>query len=349
MRIAIINDDPMAVKLLEYSVLTVDDHQIAWVAENGVQAVNFALKDLPDLILMDIYMPELDGVETTRKIMKQSPCAILIVTSSVNDHSGKVFDAMGAGALDAVNTPVLIGNTDTNGVDALLRKIDTISLLIDPNTKLRRNKASNKKIAEQIQKKKNLIVIGASTGGPKALATLLSEFPPDFSTPIVVVQHVDSQFVSGLVEWLDKQINLSVVVAKHDDQVKPGNVYLAGSDQHLVINKFGVLQYQNEPKDYIHKPSVTVLFESVAEQWNGQAIGVLLTGMGKDGAAGLLEMRERGFYTIAQDEESCAVYGMPKYAVQLNAVEIILPLNKIASTISKYCSVDHISQALIND
>jgi len=339
MRIAISNDDPMAVELLQYIVLSTDEHEIAWIAEDGQQALELVQQDVPDLILMDIYMPIMDGVQATKEIMTVSPCAILVVTSSVDDHSGKVFDALGAGAMDAVNTPVLINSTIENSAESLLKKIATINVLIDPEIKYR--KTIYNQLAKHLNtnKNNNLIVIGASTGGPNALALVLEKFPASFPVPIVVVQHIDNQFVQGLNDWLNKQVDLTVVIAKQDEELQAGRVYLAGLNKHLTVTNSGCLGYQDEPNHYVHKPSVNVLFESVVSNWTGQAIGVLLTGMGKDGAAGLLAMRDQGFSTLVQDEQSCAVFGMPKTAIQLDAAQVILPLEEIGTALCKHYNI----------
>ncbi len=347
MRIAIVNDTPMAVEALKRVVLSAPEHEIAWIAENGQQAVKQAKRDVPDLILMDLIMPVLDGVGATRQIMQQSPCAILVVTSSVTGHSGKVFDAMGAGAMDAVNTPVLADSHDADGAGDLLQKIDTIGKLV--HTDSRCCKTNSEQMALSAESHDHLLVMGASTGGPSALATILAELPTDFPVPIVIVQHVDKQFVQGLNDWLDAQITLPVQLAEHGDKLKAGTVLLAESGKHIQVSKSGMLLYQDEPKHYIHKPSVNVLFESVATNWNGQAVGVLLTGMGKDGAAGLLAMRDQGFYTIAQDKESCAVYGMPKTAVELDAAEQVLAPGEIGPWLCQRYANNKVPQAVINE
>jgi len=347
MRIAIVNDEPLSIKALELIVLSEVEHEVVWVAENGAEAIEMALKDTPDIILMDLYMPILDGVEATRQIMQKSPCAILVVTSCIDNHSGKVFDAMGAGALDAVNTPVLINTTNVNNSDAILHKLATINLLINPEKKCRIN--NKNKLKKQKQSGNKLLVIGASTGGPSALATILAELPADFPVPIIIVQHVDAQFVQGFSDWLNKQISLSVKLAKDGDSLDAGSVYIAGTSQHLVIDTAGLLQYQSEPSHYVHKPSVNVLFDSVVENWKGEAVGVLLTGMGKDGAVGLLAMRDHGFYTLTQDEESCAVYGMPKAAIQLDAAQVVLPLTEIASKLCQHFKISSHTRVVINE
>lgn len=347
MRIAIANDTPMAIEALKRVVLSVPEHEIAWIAENGQQAVKQASLDIPDLILMDLIMPVMDGVEATRQIMQQSPCAILVVTATVTGQSGKVFDAMGAGAMDAVNTPVLAMNKDSDGAVDLLKKISTMSRLIQPINQI--SKKGGGQMARPAQRHDHVLVMGASTGGPNALATILMALPPDFPVPIVIVQHVDKQFVQGLADWLDGQVALPVQLAEHGDKLKAGTVLLADSGKHIQLSKSGMLLYQDEPSDYAHKPSVNVLFESIATNWAGQAVGVLLTGMGKDGAAGLLAMHDRAFFTITQDKASCAVYGMPKTAVELGAVDAVLPLGEIGPTLCKHYAQDNLQQAAINE
>ena len=337
MDIAIVNDTLMAIEALKRVVLSQSGYKIAWIAYNGKEAVALAKNNTPDLILMDLMMPVMDGVEATRQIMQASPCAILVVTATVSGHSGKVFEAMGAGAVDAVNTPILTPLSYADGAHDLLHKINIISKLINPKVNDSASletiaPASNKPVANDIP----LLVMGASTGGPSALASILGELPANFPAPIVVVQHVDEQFVAGLATWLNEQVHLPVRLAVHGDKPEPGTVLLSNSGQHIQLTSSGRLHYTDEPKEYPYRPSVNVLFESVANNWQGQAIGVLLTGMGRDGAAGLLAMRHKGFDTIAQDKESCAVFGMPHAAIKLDAAKTVLPLNKIAATLRTY-------------
>ncbi|MGD8925850.1 MAG: chemotaxis response regulator protein-glutamate methylesterase [Thioalkalispiraceae bacterium] len=334
MRIAIANDTPMAVEALKRVVLSVPEHEIAWIAENGEQAVEQARLDVPDLILMDLIMPVMDGVEATRQIMQHSPCVILVVTADVSGRSGKVFDAMGAGAMDAVNTPILGDNKGSAGAGDLLQKIYTLGKLIAPGHST--SQVSTHKLIRSQPHHDQLLVMGASTGGPNAIATILSVLSEDFPVPIVIVQHVDKQFVLGLTDWLADQIKRPVNLAKPGDQLTAGCVFVADPGKHIQVSKTGSLSYVDEPRHYAHKPSINVLFESVASNWQGHAVGVLLTGMGKDGAAGLLAMRDRGFCTIAQDEASCAVYGMPRTAVELDAADIILSLDEIGPALNRH-------------
>jgi two-component system response regulator WspF len=350
MKIAIVNDTLMAVEALKRVVLSTSEHEIAWIAYNGKEAVQLAQNNTPDLILMDLLMPVMDGVEATRQIMQNSPCAILVVTATISGHSGKVFEAMGAGAVDAVNTPVLVPFHAADGAQDLLHKINIIGKLTNPKAKYtERNQNNVAEVSTPITNNSQLLAIGASTGGPSALASILGELPTNFPAPIVVVQHVDEQFVAGLADWLNDQISLPVRLANHGDKLEPGTVLLSNSGQHIQLSRSGTLLYCDEPKEYPYKPSANVLFESVAKNWLGQAIGLLLTGMGRDGAVGLLAMHDKGFETIAQDKESCAVFGMPKAAIALNAAKQILPLDKIASSICDYYTQKNLMGAAGNE
>ncbi|GAP99256.1 chemotaxis response regulator protein-glutamate methylesterase [Leptolyngbya sp. NIES-2104] len=317
MRIAIVNDISLAVEALRRTLKQAPQHEIAWVAYNGLEAVNKCVHDRPDLILMDLFMPEMDGVEATKRIMQQSPCAILVVTADVQHSSAKVFEAMGYGALDAVNTPTF-GKEDSH---LLLSKIHTIGKLIG-KTKF-----------VPIQSRVPLIVIGASTGGPKAIVTILSQLPPDFGSAIVIVQHVDVQFAAGMIDWLNQQTALEVRKAKVGDRPTKGIVLFASTNDHLCLQPNGTLTYTPHPISYPYRPSVDVFFKSVAQYWTDRGTAVLLTGMGRDGAEGLKALRQQGWYTIAQNEPSCVVYGMPKAAIDLGAAVDVLSPDAIASVL----------------
>ena len=330
MRIAIVNDVPLAVEAVRRVVLGTPDHQVAWVAADGAQAVEFCAHDMPDLILMDLIMPRLDGVEATRRIMARSPCPIVVVTADVNDSSSQVFEAMGAGALDAVNTPVFRFPGACKGAEALLAKIETIRRLVGAPASGKTPARQGRERPAPVGRPPSLLAIGASAGGPAALARILAHLPAHFPAPIVIVQHVDAQFAQGLANWLDHQTPLKVRLAQKGDRPQPGAALLAGRDQHLVFANSGRLTYALQPADTPHRPSIDVFFSSLDRCWPGDVIGVLLTGMGRDGAEGLRLLRTRGHHTIVQDGPSCAVYGMPKAAAELQAASEILPLDQIA-------------------
>src|SRR2546428_1517531 len=237
----------IAVEAMRRVLTTASGHQVAWIARDGVEAVERCANDRPDLILMDLIMPRLDGVEATRQIMARTPCAIVVVTANVNDNASKVFEAMGAGALDAVNTPVLESPGAGNGAAALLAKIETIRRLLGGDRRQgtgdRRKQTGNSRapishlpsaISHLPSPLCPLVAIGASAGGPAALAKVLGQLPAEFPAPVIVVQHVDGQFAQGLASWLDEQTPLRVRLAEEGDRPEAGAVLLAGRDNHLV-------------------------------------------------------------------------------------------------------------------
>lgn len=328
MKIGIVNDRPLAVEALRRVIALKPEHQVIWVARHGNEAVELCAKSPPHLVLMDLIMPEMDGVEATRRIMASTPCPILIVTANVGANSRRAFEAMGHGALDAVDTPV-IGSADRQqSVARLLTKIETIGRMLDHKRGFRHVEAHQH--GRRPGGGDRLVAIGASAGGPAALATVLRGLPHDFPAAVAIVQHVDEQFAPGMAAWLGQQTALTVKVAAEGDRLAPGTVLLAGTSSHLVLKGADRVGYDVEPTEYSYCPSVDVLFQSVSHHWPGDVIGVLLTGMGRDGAVGLRALRNQGHHTIAQDESSSAVYGMPKAAAKLHAAVDILPVDRIA-------------------
>jgi two-component system response regulator WspF len=335
MRIAIVNDMLMAVEAMRRVVLEGGRHRVAWIALDGVEAVEKCSDDTPDLILMDLIMPRMDGVEATRRIMTSKPCAIVIVTADVNSNSSKVFEAMGAGALDAVNTPVMEG-TNGAGANALLAKIETIRKLIGAASTEKKSSLEKFGLPARFGHHDTLVAVGASAGGPAAVAKLLSQLAPDFPAAVVIVQHVDAQFVKGLADWLGAQSRLPVRIARDGDQPRPGTVLLAGREEHLVFVSASRLAYTQHPAESSYRPCIDVFFRSAQRHWRGDIIGVVLTGMGRDGAEGLLALRRSGHHTIAQDAASSAVFGMPKAAAELEAAQEVLSLDRIGPRLTKF-------------
>lgn len=329
MHIGIVNDLHLAIECLRRIVTEGQKHKVIWVADNGAEAVKLCAENTPDLILMDLIMPVMNGVEATRKIMKSTPCPILIVTASVDANSSKVFEAMGAGALDVVATPK---NSDSG--KALLQKIALISKVMGIKQPPKKNQhVVSDKNQLQLSQNNCLIAVGCSTGGPQALITALSSLPANFPASIVVIQHMDRKFTPGLAEWMSKQLELQVRILTKGDRPTPGTVLVPSTDNDVVLTTGNTFNYIEKSEESFYHPSVDVFFKSIATYWQDSCIGILLTGMGKDGAEGLLAIRQRGWYTIAQDESSSVVYGMPKAAKQINAADIILPVDAIGPTL----------------
>ncbi len=334
MRIAIVNDLALAVEVLRRMVRSVPEYEVAWTAANGVEAVEKCACDRPDLILMDLIMPLMDGVQATRVIMKQSPCAILIVTATVSGNADKVFAALSAGALDAVATPVFGAGGGIDGGEELLRKIALMGkLIVHAGHELLPPAApAPKGIPAQLP---GMVGLGASTGGPNALATVLHGLPRDMQAAVVVVQHLDVQFVPAFVDWLGDQTHLSVSLIREGMKPDAGTVYVAGTNDHLVVSADLSFHYTGEPTEHPYRPSVDEFFLSLDRNWPRPGVACLLTGMGRDGAQGLLALRRAGWRTIAEDKKTCVVYGMPRAAVEIGAAAEVLPVGDISAAILK--------------
>jgi two-component system, chemotaxis family, response regulator WspF len=333
MRIGIVNDLPIVRDLLRSVVQSVPRYEVIWMGNNGIEAVELARQTKPDLILMDLVMPRLDGAEATRQIMAECPCAILVVTGSVRRNMNMVYEAMGHGALDAVDTPTVDAHGQINGAAALLKKIETVGKLIGRSGGSGEHLLSIAATIPPVKGLSTLVLLGASTGGPKALADILSTFPAERNATLIVVQHVDAAFAPGLAQWLGGQTQLPVEPIAEGQRLEPGKVLVAVTNDHLVLTPERRLAYTHEPEEVSFRPSVDVFFSSVAAHWPDPGVAVLLTGMGRDGAAGLLKLRNAGWYTIAQDQETSVVWGMPKAAVELGAAKKVLPLDQIARAI----------------
>jgi two-component system response regulator WspF len=334
-RIGIVDDLSLARRALETVVRSVPGYVVAWQACDGEEAVRLAKNDTPDVILMDLNMPVLNGVEATRRIMQQSPCPILIVTASVQTNIRLVLEAMSHGGLDAVNTPVLAGGQVRDGEPLLARL-----------ARLERTKCEGRRTSEETRQdagKSTVILpapsvptflaLGASTGGPAALAAVLEALPANFAAPVVVIQHMHAEFIPGLIDLLRGQCRLPVEVARTGEMPRPGVISVAMTDDHLILSRTGRFAVVREPVDYPFRPSVSVFFESLKMHLPWSGVAVLLTGMGDDGATGLLALRRAGWFTMAQDESSCVVYGMPKAAAERGAASRVLPLADLPGAI----------------
>ncbi|RUL87504.1 chemotaxis-specific protein-glutamate methyltransferase CheB [Tautonia sociabilis] len=344
MRIAIINDSAIATEALRRVVRSDPALSLAWTAADGEQGAAKAQADPPDLILMDLIMPRVDGVEATRRIMADRPCPILVVTATVTGHIDKVYEAMAFGALDAVNTPTLGAGGVTEGGEELLRKIRQVAALSGAIVEGPATAAGPTPYSSTSgefpahPRPQPLVVIGASTGGPKALAELLSALPEGWPAAVVVAQHIDRDFAPGLARWLGEHSSVPVRTSEPRMVPEPGTVTLSCTNDHMVLRRGGHLDHVREPVAAPYRPSVDVFFESVAQNWMRPDAAVILTGMGSDGASGLLTLRRSGWLTIAQDRESCAVFGMPRAAAELGAADAVLPPDQIAEALVRWAA-----------
>jgi two-component system response regulator WspF len=331
-RIAIVNDMALAREALRRVVLSVPGYEVAWEAGNGAEAVCRARLAPPDVILMDLVMPIMDGVEATRQIMQSCPCPILLVTSSAAGNFDRVVEAMRHGGQGPVNTPVLGPGGEVLDAEALLSqlaRLDRIRHVPPPAyttapTSLPPHPSGP-----------SFLALGASTGGPEAVASILAGLPADFPVPVVVIQHIAADFAPSFVAWLQGRCVLPVQIALEKSAPQPGVVHVSATDDHLILRR-GRFAVVRDPVDYPFRPSVNSFFESLVSQGPACGVAVLLTGMGSDGARGLAALRHAGWLTIAQDEASSVVYGMPQAAVALHAASRILPLEHIAGAIIGY-------------
>jgi two-component system response regulator WspF len=332
MRVAIVNDLALAREVLRRLVLSVPGYTVAWTAADGAEAVRQAARDRPDAILMDLIMPVMDGVEATRRIMAESPCPILLVTSSVSGNFSKVYEAMGHGGLDAVNTPTLGPDgtvRDSEGLLARLRKLEASRQAAACCAEAPAAPVAGRPAGTLPP----LVALGASTGGPEALARLLGGLPADLPAAVVIAQHIAAEFAPSLATWLQGRTPLRVRVATPGAGPVPGDVYVAATDDHLAVDAGGRLAYTREPRDCPYRPSADALFLSLAAHWPRPGVAALLTGMGSDGAKGLGRLRELGWLTLAQDQATCVVYGMPQAAARLGAACRVLPPAEMAGAI----------------
>lgn len=323
MNVAIIHNDENTSRLIDYLLIDLG-HTVSWTALQGKDAIAKCQSSLPDLLLISLDLTDMSCTEVIRHIMQHTPTTIIVVSKSVKKYPTRVFEAMSAGALDAFTEP---STEDPASFQELKRKIKNIASLH------KSAHSSPTPLQTQIEKGLVLVAIGASTGGPAALVKVLSALPAKPDAAIVIIQHMDKQFSEGMAKWLDEQTRIKVEIAKPNQKPVAGTAYIAAGEDHLILKKNGCFDYTAEPVDYPYRPSVDVFFESAVACWPNRMIGVLLTGMGRDGANGLLSFYNRNMLTIAQNEESCAVFGMPKAAIALNAAKKVLHINDIGNAI----------------
>ena len=328
MRIGIVSERPPEAHAIHRAVSLDSNHHIIWITDNGVSVMDLVAGEMPDLILLNLPLLRTNALEVVRRVTARSQCRILVVTDSMARDAATVFDAVASGAFDAIDIPRLGSGDLDDGTATLLAKIDLVSKLGGQRLTPPADALSLVSVPTDV-----LVAIGASAGGPSAIATVLKGLPSEFCGGIVIVQHVHEGFACGMSQWLAEQSGRNVTIASEGDRPCTNRVLMAGGPAHLHVKSDGRVSYTAEPRLSSYRPSVDVFFQSANRTWPGPIVGVLLTGLGKDGALGLKALRDSGHHTIAQDEQSSAVYGMPKAAASLNAAVDIRPLDRIASRI----------------
>lgn len=342
-RVLIVEDSRVVAEFLTQVLQADPQLQVVGTASNGEEAVQAVQRVQPDVVTMDIHMPGLNGFDATRRIMETLPTPIVIVSGSfAADEVAMNFRAVEAGAVAIIAPPVGPGAPDHERSTREL--IDTVKLMSEvkvvrrwPRTRMPRSDATTASAVEPRRSSApnapQIVAIGASTGGPLVLQTLLSGLPRAFPLPLLIVQHMSHGFAHGFVEWLGRTSGFPVSLARSGEYLHAGRAYVAPDDFHLGVQAgCGALLSKAGPENGM-RPAVSFLFRSVAATFGGKAVGVLLTGMGRDGADTLLELKQAGALTIAQDSETSVVHGMPGEAIRLGAAALVLPPEGIVNSL----------------
>lgn len=342
-RVMIVEDSPTVQRVLSEMINSNPFFEVVGVVSHPSEALEKVKFLRPDVITMDFDMPGLNGAQTTRIIMEEIPTPILIVTGlSSSGYSSIQFESLKAGAVDMFSKHGLVDPQENHKFqDAFLRRLKIVSgVSVIKKFKPRGESAASPKspltsVSEVSKRNFKLLGLGASTGGPPALQKVLSDLPNPFPLPVVLVQHMGDEFLNGFVEWLDRNISLKVVKGTGGIPLKPGVVYVAPGGHHMMVSKTMTLELDKTPPINSCRPAVDKLFFSLAENFGKDTLGILLTGMGKDGALGLKAIHSQGGYTLIQDEETSVVFGMPGAAMEMKAYSQILPLGQIGTIIHR--------------
>ena len=339
-KVLVAEDSPVVREFLIHVLSSDPDIRVVGTANDGEQAVAAVKRYRPDVITMDIHMPKMDGLDATRRIMETDPTPIVIVSGSTDPHeTATTFRAMEAGALAVLRRPAGIGHPDHETTAREL--VQTVKLMSEvkvvrrwPQT--RREPAlppAAKVLMEKVAKVK-VIAIGASTGGPPVLQSILAMLPRDLPVPVLIVQHMAAGFIHGFSEWLAQSSGLPVHVAMHGEYLAPGHVYVAPDECQMKVDHGGKIVLTGDVPENGLRPSVSYLFRSLAAVHGGNVVAGLLTGMGRDGVEELKLLRDNGAITFAQNRESSVVHGMPGEAIKLGAATYILAPDKIAAVLT---------------
>jgi len=359
-KVLIVEDSPTIAAILRRLIESDPNLQVVGVATNGAEAIRLAARHRPQVITMDVNMPQMSGLEATEYIMAHTPTPILVLTASLGSQDVDLsFKMLSAGALEIIEKPAA-----EDWEKAGKRLLERLKLLsrIKVITHLRGKSRTTSDLLVQprlitpteveaglihppptsnfkplvpnpglLNSRFKILGVAASTGGPPALARLFKELPASFPLPILLVQHIPAGFSTGLAEWLNNETALKVKNALEGEIPQPGTIYLSTDDNHLTVNPYGQLHLDNSPARFSLRPSADLTFESMARTWPGETLAVILTGMGRDGTEGMYFLKQGGGYNIAQDETSCVIFGMPKSAIERGVIDKILPLSEIAS------------------
>lgn len=347
-RVLVVEDSPTVREFLLQILCSDPAIEVVATAETGEEALEAVERFRPDIVTMDIHMPRMNGFDATRRIMETHPTPIIIVSGTADaTDTAKAFRAIESGALAVLSKPAGVGHPGHQQSSAELVRIVKLMSEVKVVRRWPRYRPAEivpeatlcKEIRLQTSRSQpRIVAIGASTGGPPVLQTILAALPRNFPIPVLIVQHIAAGFTQGLVEWLAQSSSLSVQIPTHGQSVLPGHVYVAPDGLHMAVGADGHVQLGlDEPENGL-RPSVACLFRSVANAYGPSAVGVLLTGMGKDGAWELKLMKEQGAVTIAQDRETSVVHGMPGEAIRLGGATYVLPPEKIRAALASLAS-----------
>lgn len=336
-RVLVVDDSAVIRTILVTMLQSVPGFDVVGEAVDGIEAVEMTALLRPDVVTMDIRMPRMNGLEATRQIMRTTPTPIVVVATSIHEADLNIaFSAIEAGALTVVEKPRGLLPEDFEPVRDQL--VTTVRLMADvhvvtlwADSHVQAPATARPTHAQRIASRPEVIVIGASTGGPGVLHEILRYLPGTFSIPIAVVQHITPGFGQGFAQWLDSVTDLQVRIASEGDRLRPGHILIAPDDVHLKLMKGGLIHLDDSPPISGRRPSVTRLFESAASAYGAASLGVILTGMGDDGVDGLAMLRRFGGRTVAQSEETCIVFGMPKVAIDRGIVDQVLAPAEIST------------------
>jgi two-component system response regulator WspF len=326
MRVALAHRSESGLKALRLALEKMPKLELAWTASEGAGVLGGVEDQPPQLLLLDACIERPGCLEVLRKL--EGKCAVLLINDGTPQAASRVYDGISAGATDVASAPSLGSSQQLIGEAPLLAKLRSLESIL-------RNSAPVKPAFKEGGTR--MVLIGSSTGGPQALQIILSKLPRDLNAAYVIAQHVDEEFSGGLADWLNRETGMSVQLAVQDGVPTARKVLIAGTNDHLVLTARKKFSYTPHPTEVPYRPSADALFSSFAAHWPEAGVAALLTGMGKDGAQGLLKLRNAGWHTIAQDAATCVVYGMPKAAAEINAAKEVLPLPQIADAIAHAC------------